>query len=50
MCDRLFYRHHRPKEQLEGFPGIPLVNNPPCKVGDPGSIAGPGKYHMPRGN
>ena len=50
MSDNLFYRHHGPKEQLEGFPGGPLVENPPCKVGEPGLIAGPGKYHMHQGN
>ena len=32
-----------------GFPGGP-VKNPPCSAGDTGSIPGPGRFYMPRGN
>ena len=32
------------------FPGGPVVKNLPCNAGDKGSIPGPGRSHMPRGN
>ena len=32
------------------FPGGPVVKNSPAKAGDMGSIPGPGRSHMPRGN
>ena len=32
------------------FPGGPVVKNLPCKAGDMGSIHGPRRSHMPRGN
>ena len=32
------------------FPGGPVVKNPPANAGDAGSIPGPGRSHMPRGN
>ena len=32
------------------FPGGPVVKNLPANAGDMGSIPGPGKSHMPRGN
>ena len=28
---------------LQGFPGSPLVKNPPANTGDMGSIPGPGR-------
>ena len=34
--------------QLPGdFPGGAVVKNPPASAGDTGSIAGPGRSHMP---
>jgi len=33
-----------------GFPGGPVVKNPPANAGDTGSIPGPGRSHMPRRN
>ena len=35
---------------FEGFPGDPVVKNPPCNAGDTGSIPGPERSHMPQGN
>ena len=32
------------------FPGGPMVKKPPANAGNEGSIPGPGKFHMPRGN
>ena len=32
------------------FPGGPVVKNPPVSVGDMGSIPGPGRFHVLRGN
>ena len=32
------------------FPGGPVVKNQPANAGDWGSISGPGRSHMPRGN
>ena len=32
------------------FPGGAAVKNPPANAGDTGSIAGPGRSHMPRSN
>ena len=32
------------------LPGGPVVENPPANAGDTGSIPGPGRFHMPRGN
>ena len=36
--------------RIQDFPGGPVVKNPPAKAGDMGSIPGPGRLHMPRGN
>ena len=33
-----------------GFPGGPVVKNPPCNAGDTGSIPVPGRSHMLQGN
>ena len=33
-----------------GFPGGPVVKNPPANAGDTGSIPGLGRSHMPRSN
>ena len=33
-----------------GFHGGAVVNNPPAKAGDTGSIPGPGRSHVPRSN
>ena len=30
-----------------GFPGGPVVKNPPANTGDTGSIPGPGRSHRP---
>ena len=35
---------------LLDFPGGPVVKNPPADAGDTGSIADPGRSHMPWGN
>ena len=32
------------------FPGGPTVRNPPASAGEMGSVPGPGRFHMPRGN
>ena len=32
------------------FPGGTVVKNPPANAGDMGSIAGPGRSHMPQSN
>ena len=34
----------------EGFPGGPVVKNPPANARDTGLIPGLGKSHMPPGN
>ena len=36
--------------ELKGFPGGPMVKNPPVNAGDTGSIPSPGRFHLPRGN
>ena len=36
-------RIHLPRD----FPGGAVVKNPPANAGDPGSIPGPGRFHMP---
>ena len=38
------------KNKFTGFPGGAVVENPPAKAGDTGSIPGPGRSHMPRSN
>ena len=40
----------RVKVVLRGFPGDPVVKNPPANAGDTGSISGPGRSHMPWSN
>ena len=35
---------------VRDFPGGAVVKNPPANAGDMGSIAGPGRSHMPRSN
>ena len=34
----------------QGFPGGPVVKNPPADAGDMGLISGPGRCHIPQGN
>ena len=34
------------KEIRGGFPGGPVVKNPPCNARDTSSIPGPGRLHM----
>ena len=34
----------------KGFPGGPVVKNPPANAGDMGLIPGPGRSHMLQGN
>ena len=36
--------------KCKDFSGGPVVENPPAHAGDMGSIPGPGRSHMPRGN
>ena len=38
------------KNSTEGFPGGPVVKNPPANAGNMGSIPGSGRSHMPWGN
>ena len=38
------------KNHGEGFPGGPVVGNPPASAGDTGSSSGPGRFHMPWSN
>ena len=38
------------KEIRGGFPGGPVVKNPPCNARDTSLIPGPGRSHMPRSN
>ena len=35
------------KENMLGFPGGAVVENPPANAGDKGSIPDPGRSHMP---
>ena len=35
------------KPEFGGFPGGPLVKNPPANTGDTGSFPGLGRFHMP---
>ena len=34
------------KSESQGFPGGPVVKNPPAYAGNTGSIPGPGRSHM----
>ena len=34
------------KSISQGFPGDPVVKNPPCNARDPGSTPGPRRFHM----
>ena len=36
------------KDINRGFPGVPVVKNPPANAGDTGSIPGAGRSHMRR--
>ena len=36
------------KENYWGFPGGPVVKNPPANAGDMDWIPGPGRSHMPQ--
>ena len=38
------------KKEMWGFPGSPVVKNPPAKAGDTDLVPGWGRYHMPQGN
>ena len=38
------------KKWMKGFPGGPMVKNPPVNTGDTGSIPGQGRFHMPWSN
>ena len=35
---------------MRDFPGDTVVKSPPANAGEAGSIPGPGRSHMPRGN
>ena len=37
------------KSVQSGFPGHPMVKNPPCNEGSTSSIPGPGRSHMLQG-
>ena len=38
------------RSSSQDFPGGPVVKHPPANAGDMGSIPGPGRFYMPRGN
>ena len=38
------------KRVFQGFPGGPVVRDPPASAGDSGLIPGVGRFHMPQGN
>ena len=38
------------QREVRDFAGGPEVKNPPAAAGDMGSISGPGRFHVPRGN
>ena len=42
--------HSMLKSHKKGFPGGPVVKNPPCNAGDTSLIPGPGRSHMPWNN
>ena len=51
VMEEVFTRWLQVKETKKGaFPGGPVVKNLPANVRDAGSIPGPGRSHMPRGN
>ena len=53
MKDRESYILSHPEDirkQSQGFPGGPVVKNPPADAQDAGSIPGPGRSHMSQGN
>ena len=37
------------KKTVEDFYGGQMIKNPPAKIGDMGSIPGPGRSHKPQG-
>ena len=45
-----FHLHVEPKKPNLDFPGSPVVKNLSANAADMGSILGPGRSHMPRGN
>ena len=42
--------HSMLKSHKKGFPGGPVVKNPPCNAGDTSSIPGLGRSHVTRSN
>ena len=45
------YQSKRPERtETEGFPGGPVVKNPPANAEDTGLIPGLGSFHMLQGN
>ena len=53
MVKRVWVRHVHIvifKMDNQDFPGGPVVKNLPANAGDMGSIPGPGRLHMLRGN
>ena len=38
------------EKDFKGFPGGPVVKNPPANAGDTGSIPAPGRSHTPWSN
>ena len=44
------HRTTKHKINKEGFPGSPVVRNPPCSARDTSSIPIPGRPHMPQSN
>ena len=47
VTDELNQRNDKRKG---GFPGDPVVKNPPCSAGDASLIPGPRRAHMPQGS
>ena len=48
-CSRMPFEKKK-KSMYWGFPGGPVVKNPPCNAGNTSSIPGPGRFHMQWGN
>ena len=42
--------NHSIRNEPEDFPGCPVAKNPPANAGDMGSIPGPGRFLMLRGD
>ena len=49
-CELYFNKVIWLKIETRGFPGGPVVKNPPCNVGDMGLTPGLGRSDMPQGS